>query len=81
MKEKIKQFYLDHEEAILFTSVALVSTVVGGLFMRRRFNKAIVKAIEGGVIENVEPLIRGDGVSVILAHARNGQTFYFAKDQ
>lgn len=81
MNERLKKFLQDHQEAIIFTSAALAGAFVGTLVVRRNFNRALTQAIEGGVITTVEPLIRGDGVSVILAHAKNGQTFYFAKDQ
>lgn len=81
MKERIKQFYQDHEEAIICTSVTIVGTFVGALIMRRNFNKVLDKVVDGGVITTVEPLIRGDGVPVMLAHAKNGRTFYFSKDQ
>lgn len=81
MKERIKQFYKDHEETIVVAGTMSVVYLASGLLLRRITSSQIRRVAEGGIVESIEPLIRGDGVQVILAHARNGNTFRFEKNQ
>lgn len=81
MKERLKAFCKDHEEAIIVASGAVVGVLIAGFIMRKNFTKAIAHAVEGGRVDTVEPLLRGDGVTVVLAHSRDGRTYYFPKDQ
>lgn len=81
MKERIKQFYKDHEETIVVAGTMSVVYLASGLLLRRITSSQIRRVSEGAIVESIEPLIRGDGVQVILAHARNGNTFRFEKNQ
>jgi hypothetical protein len=81
MKERIKQYYKDHEEAIVVSAATSVVYLGCVLLLRRTTSSQIRRVAEGGIVDSIEPLIRGDGVQVILAHARNGNTFRFEKNQ
>lgn len=81
MKDRIKKFYEEHEEAILVGCVTSALYLGSALLLRKITSSQIRQVARGGVIENIEPLMRADGVQVILAHAKNGNTFRFEKNQ
>jgi hypothetical protein len=81
MKERLKKFYEEHKEAIWIGGTTSVLYLTACVFLGQDAKREINRVRAGGVITDIEPLIRADGISVILAHARDGRTYRFERNQ